>query len=48
MVEVRRKEAIVAFLVKNLLAGFLTTLIFWQEGDVDKGMLSIYMLYLVY
>lgn len=43
MVEVRRKEAIVAFMMKNLLAGFLSTIVFWQEGDVDKGMLSMYL-----
>lgn len=43
MVEVRRKEAIVAFMMKNLLAGFLSTIVFWQEGDVDKGMLRMYL-----
>lgn len=41
MVELRRTEALWALVAKNTFVGFLTAAVFWQEGDVRTGILSI-------
>eukprot|EP00752_Nemacystus_decipiens_P008555 g7642.t1 len=36
-VQTRRKDALWAMLVKNVLVGVLTATVFWQEGAMDRG-----------